>query len=57
MGLMRLKMFTQIIHSWIDTNNAGRREIRNNFKKGSVLDLMIFNFKNAVSHRYVVQKS
>ena len=37
--------------------NAGRRRFSIFFEKDWFLDLMTINFKNAVSRRYVVQKS
>jgi len=39
-----------------DTNNAGRRTFPTLFKKDRFLDLMIVNFENATSYKYVVQK-
>jgi len=41
-------------HPFVD--NAGRRTFSAFFKKDRLMDLMIVNFENAASHKYVAQK-
>jgi len=38
-------------------DNAGRRTFVTFFKKDRFLDLMIINFENTASHKYLVQKT
>jgi len=37
--------------------NAGRRAFSTFFNKDHFMNLMIINFENAASHKYVVQKA
>ena len=54
MRLRHLAMFTQIIHSWIDTRQRRTADLQHFSKE---IYLMIINFENAASHKYVVQKA
>jgi len=48
--------FSHIIHSQIQ-DNAGGRTFLTLFKKDRFLDLMIVDFENSASYKYLVQKS
>ena len=52
---MHLTIFIQIIHSSIDTNNPRWRTFLAFFKKDCFLDLMIINFENIASHKYIAK--
>ena len=55
-GWIHVIIFTQINHSWTDKGNAGRRTFLTFFKKNRILDWMIIiNFENTASHKYLVQ--
>ena len=59
MGWMQLIIFytDHPFADWYKQRNAGRRTFLAFFKKDRFLDLMIINFENTASHKYVVQKS
>jgi len=58
MGWMHLILFTQDRSSnrSLIQDNAGRRTFSTFFKKDQFLDLMIVNFENTTSHKYLVKK-
>jgi len=56
MGWRHLVIFTQIIHSQIDTRQRRTKDILSIFQKGSVFGLDDYQFWDTASHKYLVQK-
>jgi len=48
-------IFKQIIHSYLNKRQGGRRTFSTFFKKDRFLDMMIVNVEHACSHKHVVR--